>query len=161
MEPNTFDVITKGLSQFATWATSVTLIVAGLSAVFKPVRNGLSWLLKKVYGERKNAAVEEMKEFEKRINQKFEKVDGKFDAIEKKVDQSRIETIRVKVLGFAAECRRGVQHSKADFEYVITLNSEYEGLLEKAGVENGVFARDYQFILKCYDEALENDSFLG
>ena len=102
-----------------------------------------------------------MKEFEKRINQKFEKVDVKFDAIEKKVDQSRIETIRVKVLGFAAECRRGVQHSKADFEYVITLNSEYEGLLEKAGVENGVFARDYQFILKCYDEALENDSFLG
>lgn len=161
MEPSAFDAITKGLSQFATWATSVTLIVAGLSAVFKPVRAGLGWLIKKIYGERKNAAVEEMKEFEKRINKKFEIVDTKFEGLEKKVDQSRIETIRVKVLGFAAECRRGIPHSKADFEYVITLNDEYEGLLEKAGIENGVFAQDYQYILKKYDEGLENDSFLG
>ena len=160
MEPSMFDTITNGLSQFATWATSITIIVGALSAVFKPLRKTLVWAFKKLYGERKNVAVEEMKELEKRISKQFDKTNEKVDALEKKVDHDRIETIRVKVLGFAAECRRKVKHSKADFEYVITLNKEYEGLLEKSGIENGVFERDYQYILRCYDEALEENDFL-
>lgn len=154
MEPTMFEEVTKWLQQFAAWATSVTIIVAALSAVFKPLRNGIMWAFKKIYGERKNATVEEIKKFEERIAKKFE-------SLEKKVDKDRIETIRVKVLDFARECRRDIPHSKSDFEYVITLNNEYKGLLEKSGVENGVFEHDYKYILKCYDEALENDSFLG
>ena len=154
MEPNAFESITKALQEFAAWATSITIIVAALSAVFKPVREFLTWLFKKLWGERKNAAVEEIKEFEKRITKKI-------DDLEHKVDEDRIETIRVKVLSFAAECRRGVKHSKSDFEYVITLNREYEKLLEKAGMENGVFAHDYQYILNEYDRELEENGFLA
>ena len=147
-EPTSFEVITEGLQQFAAWATSITLIVAALSAVFKPVRGFIVWLIKKVYGEHKNPALDEIKEVAKKI-----------DSISDRVDKYEISRIRYEVLSFGNECRRGIDHSKEEFDHIIQLNTEYHNLLEKVGKTNGVFDADFEYIMKKYHEHLNNNDF--
>lgn len=92
--------VTSVLSTFAAWATSITVIVAGLSVVFKPVRNFFVWLFKLLFGNKENEILKELREFEGRIDKKIEgvssKVDEKIDALSDKVDQ-KIKTVTEKV----------------------------------------------------------------
>lgn len=153
MEPNMFENITSWLQQFAAWATSITVIIAALSAIFKPFRKCISWIFRKLYGEHKNQAVTEMKEMEKRLT-------AEICTVSKKVDNIEIERIRDRVLTFGSECRRGMNHSKEEFDRIVQLNEDYHTLLNKTNDENGVFDATFDYIMWQYRDHLKNNNFL-
>lgn len=76
------------------------------------------------------------------------------------IDENEKDRIRYEVLDFANSCRRGVHHTKDEFEHIISLHSKYERLLKKTNDENGVFTEEYKYILEIYHECQREDKFV-
>lgn len=76
------------------------------------------------------------------------------------IDENEKDRIRYEVLDFANSCRRGVHHTKDEFEHIISLHSKYELLLQKTNDENGVFTEEYKYILEIYHECQREDKFV-
>lgn len=160
MEPTKLDQISRILQTVSAWAVSVTAIVAALSAVFKPFRNALMWVFKKLFGERKNPVMQEIRDMESRLGGKIDNITTKVDALEEQMDKNEIDRIRQECLGFANQCRREQNHSIDEFRHILELDEKYIKLLEKTGAQNGVFEADMAFIKKEYAKKLEENSFL-
>lgn len=75
------------------------------------------------------------------------------------IDENEKDRIRYEVLDFANSCRRGVHHTKDEFEHIISLHCKYERLLAKTKDENGVFAEEYNYIIGIYHECQREDKF--
>ena len=154
--PSTIDNITAALQVASTWAASIAAVIALLAAIFKPVRSGISWVIKKVYKTK-----DKQKELLDKIESVEDRLSKEIDVLSEKVDRSKMQRIRTTVLQFGGECRRGVPHRKESFMNIINMNEEYERLLDKYNISNGVYAVDYQFILRKYEECLDGNSFLN
>lgn len=76
------------------------------------------------------------------------------------IDENEKDRIRFEVLDFANSCRRGVHHTKDEFEHIISLHVKYERLLKKTNDENGVFTEEYNYILEIYHECQREDKFV-
>lgn len=75
------------------------------------------------------------------------------------IDENEKDRIRNEVLSFATSCRRGIHHTKDEFEHIITVHGKYERLLEKTNDENGVFTEEYKYIVEIYHECQREDKF--
>ena len=75
------------------------------------------------------------------------------------IDENEKDRIRNEVLSFATSCRRGIHHTKDEFEHIITVHGKYERLLEKTGDTNGVFTEEYDYIRDIYHECQREDKF--
>ena len=75
------------------------------------------------------------------------------------IDENDKDRIRNEVLSFATSCRRGIHHTKDEFEHIITVHGKYERLLEKTGDTNGVFTEEYDYIRDIYHECQREDKF--
>lgn len=76
------------------------------------------------------------------------------------IDENEKDRIRFEVLDFANSCRRGVHHTKDEFEHIISLQVKYERLLAKTNDKNGVFTEEYKYILEIYRECQREDKFV-
>ena len=76
------------------------------------------------------------------------------------IDENEKDRIRNEVLSFATSCRRGIHHTKDEFEHIIDVHGKYERLLEKTNDENGVFTEEYKYILEIYHECQREDKFV-
>ena len=74
----------------------------------------------------------------------------RLDELEKSIDNNEMDRIRSTVLDFATSCRRGVQHTKDEYQHIINLKEKYDVLLEKRHQHNGVFDVEYAYILEVY-----------
>lgn len=75
------------------------------------------------------------------------------------IDENEKDRIRNEVLSFATSCRRGIHHTKDEFEHIITVHGKYERLLDKTNDENGVFTEEYKYIVEIYHECQREDKF--
>lgn len=75
------------------------------------------------------------------------------------IDENEKDRIRYEVLDFANSCRRGVHHTKDEFEHVIALHSKYERLLAKTGDTNGVFTEEYRYVVEIYHDCQRENKF--
>ena len=75
-------------------------------------------------------------------------------------DENEKDRIRNDVLSFANQCRRHIDHTKEEFDYVISLKAKYDQILKRTGDENGVFTADYAYIVEIYNKCLRENSFL-
>lgn len=154
-EPNSLSQFTAVLQTVAAWGTSITIILAALSAIFKPLRNLLAKLGHRLWGmkDKQKELLNSIDDIEKKLSKQIKEVG-------ERVDKSEIKRIRSQVLTFAGECRRGIPHTKEAYEDIIESNAVYEELLEKTGGKNGVYKFDYEYITHCYQRDLEENSFL-
>ena len=72
--------------------------------------------------------------------------------MERTIDENEKDRIRWEVLDFANSCRNGREHSKDEFQHIITIVGKYEGLLKKTGDKNGVFTAEYKYIMRLYNQ---------
>ena len=92
------------------------------------------------------------------------KIDGlikKIDTIESNMDENEKDRIRWEILDFANSCRNGRQHTRDEFQHIITLNNKYQKLLKKSNDINGVFEIEFKYIQQNYAECLEKNNFLA
>lgn len=158
--------IAQILAVFSQMAISLTAIIALLSAVFKPVRSGITFVLKKIYGTRdKNKEVltqiEDLKNtFTQTTTELENKLIGMIQEVSDRNDENEKDRIRWEILSFANSCRNGKKHSKEEYNHIIELKVKYTNLLNKTGDKNGVFEEDYKYIEQLYRERLEKNDFL-
>lgn len=91
---------------------------------------------------------------------KIEAQDTKIDKMRLDIDENEKDRIRFEVLSFANECRRHIDHTKEEFDHVISLKTKYDRILKRTGDQNGVFDADYAFINEIYQKCLRENSFL-
>lgn len=91
------------------------------------------------------------------------KIDGliqKVETIEQSVTENEKDRIRWEILDFANSCRNGRQHTRDEYQHIITLNNKYRKLLDQTSDSNGVFEIEFEYIKNLYAERLEKNDFL-
>lgn len=93
----------------------------------------------------------------KRINSDIK---DELNELTETIDKNEMDRIRYEVLAFANSCKNKRIHTNDEFQHIVDLNDKYEKLIEKHGVENGVFKTEYAYILDVYKRCLDKDAFL-
>lgn len=75
------------------------------------------------------------------------------------MDENEKDRIRHEMFNFANSCRRGIHHTKGEFDYIIAVKGKYDTLLKKTGDKNGVFEEEYEFILEIYHDCQRENNF--
>lgn len=133
-------------------ASAIMAVIALVTAVlWKPVKKLLD--RKKARHEEDAAFRASMLKFAADSNQRMQTIEDAIDANEK-------DRIRREMFTFAAECRRGEQHTLDEFRHVIKIKDKYDILLEKTGDKNGVFEAEYEYIMEVYCERQRKNDFL-
>ena len=91
---------------------------------------------------------------------KIEAQDAKIESFRRDSDENEKDRIRYEVLSFANECRRHIDHTKEEFDHIISLKKKYEIILKRTEDQNGVFDADYEYISGIYQKCLRENSFL-
>lgn len=144
------------LQTFSAMAVSLTAIIGLLSLVFKPVRQGVVWVYKKVSHnkDRDEKLIKKMNDMEQTFTARVDNLEStlskKIQDVSDRNDENEKDRIRWEILDFANSCRNNRKHSKEEFNHIIELKVKYEKLLEKSGDENGVFEEDYRYIQSLY-----------
>jgi len=94
------------------------------------------------------------------LTKKVDALSASVNKLQKDMDENEKDRIRNEVLSFANECRRHIDHTKEEFDHIISLKSKYDAILKRTGDENGVFAADYAYINDIYQNCLRDNSFL-
>ena len=95
------------------------------------------------------------------MNEKIDKLNSRFDSLEKEITENEKDRIRWEILDFANSCRNGRKHTRDEYQHIITLNTKYRTLLERTHDVNGVFELEYNYIKDLYAERLEKNDFLS
>ena len=144
------------LQTFSAMAVSLTAIIGVLSLIFKPVRQCVVWVYKKVtHGkDRDEKLIKKMNDMEQAFTARVDNLEStlsrKIQDVSDRNDENEKDRIRWEILDFANSCRNNRKHSKEEFNHIIELRVKYEKLLEKSGDENGVFEEDYRYIQSLY-----------
>lgn len=155
------------LQTFSAMAVSLTAIITLLSLVFKPVRQCVMFVYKKItHGkDRDEKILKKIADMEHTFTARVDNLEStlstKIQEVSDRNDENEKDRIRWEILDFANSCRNGRQHSKEEYVHVIELKEKYERLLEKSGDRNGVFEEDFKYIKKLYETRLEKNDFLA
>ena len=144
------------LQTFSAIAVSLTAIITLLALVFKPIRQFIVFIYKRItHGkDRDEKLIKKINEMEATITARVDNIEStlstKIQEVSDRNDENEKDRIRWEILDFANSCRNGRKHSKEEFNHIIELNKKYKRLLEKTGDENGVFEEDYKYIQGLY-----------
>lgn len=135
--------ITEILSTFAAWATSLAVILATLSAIFKPVRKVFMFIAKRIFSDDKSSEniSSEIKAMEDRLSKKIDDVSSKVDANER----DRLKKI---IFDFGNRARSRNPISGEDFRFLQQSFKKYTSL---GG--NDIAHDEYVFVEQYYNES--------
>ena len=94
------------------------------------------------------------------IVKRVDVIEGKLDEHIKDSAEERIRKIRADILDFANACMNGRQHTKEEFEFVISECDAYEKYIEKMQIKNGVATAAIREIRRLYEKGISENSFL-
>lgn len=111
-----------------------------------PITHFLKWFGKKVNGE---------------IIDRFDKLENKVSNMESVNNERNAINCRVRILRFGDEVRRGMCHSKENFDQILSDIDEYERYCEThPEFKNNKTVATKEKILKVYSERIDNNDFL-
>lgn len=84
------------------------------------------------------------------------------DLLELKRDfeETKAQDKRWRILNFADTCRRGQQHTKEEWEHVISEVKEYEQYVKEKNLDNGVIEENSKYLRELYHERNVKNDFL-
>lgn len=137
-------------------ASSISTIIGLLTLIlWKPVKK--IFLNRK---EEKKKKADEEAAFRKSMLDFANSANMRMTQIEDSIDANEKDRIRREMFTFAAECRRGEQHTLDEFRHIISIKEKYDALLKKSGDKNGVFSAEYDFIMDIFAECQRKNNFL-
>ena len=109
------------------------------------------------------------------VSGRIDEMHKELDSVKKEIDQVKKENedqmrvidkndanfIRTTILGFANSLRQGIGHTQEEYDHIIDMNDLYEEYVQKYNIHNGRFTQAYKYILACYSNCLENNTFLA
>lgn len=141
------------LQQILQWCGQNPLtILIGLSALIQisplkinPWTTLFKWIGTKINGD---------------LTEKLNSVSNDMVALSTQRKEDEKDRIRWEVLSFANSCRNGYNHTKDEYQHIISLNDKYINLLKETNDKNGVFDAEYAYIQKLYKEHQQKNDFL-
>ena len=128
---NNLNQAVEVLSKFSAIATSLVVILGLLSTVFKPIRNSIIWLFKKLWGGRdKNAELmKEIKNVENTLSKKIEDIkndlSAKIDAVSNNADTYERKRLKDKIFEYGNRARHGDVISGEEFRNLQEIYADY------------------------------------
>ena len=122
------------LSKFSAIATSLVVILGLLSTVFKPIRNFIVWLFKKLWGSRDKTAelMQEIKNIESTLSKKIEDIkndlSAKIDAVSNNADTYERKRLKDKIFEYGNRARHGDIISGEEFRNLQEIYADYSKL---------------------------------
>lgn len=86
----------------------------------------------------------------KLFNNKLKPVYERLKEDEDKALKQEMDTCRFRVVTFAGELRRGVKHTRYEFDIIARFANRYDECVEKLGIVNHLFDTEIQYINECY-----------
>lgn len=86
----------------------------------------------------------------KLFNRKLKPIYDRFDKDEEKLLKQRMNSARFRVVQFAGELRRGVEHTHYEYESIFTFMDDYEECVTKLKIENNYFTEESRYIKERY-----------
>lgn len=74
--------------------------------------------------------------------------------LQETVNEIWVSEHRRKILTFARECRRGIEHSLEEWRFVIAIMEEYENYCRREKIDNGVVKEDSAYVRELYHKLL-------
>lgn len=119
------------------------LATCGIIIEFTPIKiNPLSYILKRI-GNIMNSD----------INVQIRRLND--ELVEHEIDQ-----LRWNILEFSNSCMQGKNHTKEEFDHVISDHQKYEQILKREGKTNGQVDIAFNAILDIYAKCIRDNSFL-
>ena len=75
-------------------------------------------------------------------------------------EETKAQDKRWHILDFSNSCRNGRQHSKDEWQHVMSELKEYEEYVKKKGIVNGVIEEDSKYLRELYHERNIKNDFL-
>lgn len=160
--------VEQDISRVFDWVTSHWAFVAFVIGMIfevpalklRPFTRILNWLGKRMH---------------KDIDTRLDKIDSEISSLKtnvaavkadneeqlRMIDMNDANVIRTTILDFANSLRRGVEHTQEDFSHIFELNDKYKEYMVKYKFNNGKFENALKFIIRKYDDCMENNSFVG
>ncbi len=138
--------IVETLSMFSSIAVSLAAIIGLLSTVFKPVRNGVLWIIRRIYGTRKDEMMDEIIGVRDELCAKIEGVKDSINDVSQKVDENEMDRIRSEIFKYGNYARKGEKISGEEFRRLQEVFDKYEHL---GG--NGIAHDEFRFITNYYN----------
>lgn len=94
------------------------------------------------------------------IINKVDKLEKDIDNISNKVDANEIKRMRSEILSFSNSCKIGIKHTGDEFKHIIELHGDYEKLINKTNIPNGLVDVEFSYIVEVYKECLQKGTLL-
>lgn len=91
----------------------------------------------------------------KLFNNKLKPIYDRFDKDEEQLLKQRMNSARFRVVQFAGELRRGVEHTHYEYESIFTYMDEYEECVERLKIENNYFNEESRYIRERYRQLMD------
>lgn len=149
------------VSVAASWVVQISPIkINPWTSLLKWLGNVINAGTEKKIEEMQESFDKKLAEIRDHFSKELAEVKRQLEAQMISMDENEKDRIRNEVLSFATSCRRGIHHTKDEFDHIITIHRKYEALLKKTGDENGVFTEEYDFILEIYHECQRENKFV-
>ena len=86
----------------------------------------------------------------KLFSNKLKPIYARFDKDEEQLLKQRMNSARFRVVQFAGELRRGVEHTHYEYESIFTYMDDYEECVTKLKMENNYFTEESRYIKERY-----------
>lgn len=90
----------------------------------------------------------------KLFSNKLKPIYARFDKDEEQLLKQRMNSARFRVVQFAGELRRGVEHTHYEYESIFTYMDDYEECVTKLKMENNYFTEESRYIRERYRELM-------
>lgn len=91
------------------------------------------------------------------FTKKLKPINEKIDNNEKELLRQSMDQWRFQVVNFAGEIRRGIGHTKYQYESIFKMIDNYEMAIEKLGLSNHLFDEEVIFIEQSYRDINKNN----
>ena len=89
----------------------------------------------------------------------IETISNGLDKLTKMFVDGQISDMRHRILSFAASISSGKKYNMEAYQYVMSIYTDYERILEEHGMTNGLIEESIGFIRSSYQEHLKNGDF--
>lgn len=88
----------------------------------------------------------------KSFAKKLKPIENRLSQDEQESMRNQMNNLRYRVVTFANDLHRGIEHSRYEYSIIFQFVNDYEECIEKLGLTNHLFDEEVAFIEKCYRE---------
>ena len=141
--------IADSLSTFSSIAVSLAAIIGLLSMVFKPVRDGVMWVIRRIYGTKKNEMISAINNVKDELCEKMDTMQQSISNVSEKVDDNERDRLRTEIFSYGNRARKGEEISGEEFRRLQEIFQKYEEKLHG----NGIAREEFSYITSYYNES--------